>query len=79
MPIGISQRGLIGGHADSEVNQFAQTTGKPVADLARRVGVRQLTEQHPNQLRSATEALGRPLGIVFLHQPCELQIGEMQE
>jgi hypothetical protein len=77
MLVGISQRGFIRRHADSEVNQFAQTTGKPVADLAQRVRVRQLAEQHCNQLRPATEALGRSLRTMFLHQRCELQAWEM--
>jgi hypothetical protein len=59
------------------VNQFAQTTGKPVADLAQRVRVSQLAEQHGDQLGPATEAFGRPFGAVFLHQSRELKAREM--
>src|ERR1022692_4168176 len=33
-PIGISQRGFVRSRPDSEVNQFAHTTGKPVADFS---------------------------------------------
>ena len=77
MFIGVSKGGLIRCHADSEVHQFAQATGESVADLVQRIGVRQLAEQHGNQLRSAAEAFGRPFGVIFLHQSCELQAREM--
>ena len=77
MFVGVSQRGLIRRSVDSEVNQLAQTTGQPVADLAQRVRVSQLAEQHRHQLRPATEALGGPFGPVFPHQRRELQAREV--
>ena len=64
-------------HIDSEVNQFAQTTGKPVADFAQRVDVGQLAEQHRDQLRPATEAFCGPFGPVFLYQRRELEAREV--
>ena len=79
MLVGISQGGLIRRYVDSEMNQLAQTTGQPVADLAQRVRVSQLAEQHCDQLRPATEAFGGTFGAVFLHQRRELQTGEMLE
>src|ERR1700686_1638285 len=77
MLIGIRQRGFIGCHVDAEVNQFAHTTGKSVADLAQRVGVRQLAEQHRDQLSPATETFGGFFGPVLLHQCRELQTREV--
>jgi hypothetical protein len=38
-----------------------------------------LAEQHRDQLAPATEALGAPLGVVFLDQRPELDPGEMLE
>jgi hypothetical protein len=61
------------------MNQLAQTTGQPVADLAQRVGVSQLTEQYRDQLRPATEAFDGSFGAVFLHQRCELQAWKMPQ
>jgi hypothetical protein len=77
MLIGISQGGFIGCLADPEMNQFAQTTGQPIADLAQEVSVRQLAEQHRHQLCPATEALGCPFRSVLLHQRGELQAREV--
>ena len=77
MLVGIRQRGFIRRHADSEMNQLAQTTGQPVADLAQRVRVSQLAEQHRDQLRPATEAFGCSFGTVLLHQRRELKAREM--
>ncbi|HEY8669634.1 MAG TPA: hypothetical protein VIL63_02240, partial [Terriglobales bacterium] len=68
MLVGIRQRRFIRRYADAEVNQFAQTTGKPVADLAQRVGVSELAKQHRHQLSPATEPLGSSFRTVFLHQ-----------
>src|ERR1700733_14350956 len=73
MFVGVSQCGLIGRHVDSEMHEFTQTAGQPVADLAQRVRRSQLTEQHRHQLRAAAEALGYSFGPVFLHQRRELQ------
>jgi hypothetical protein len=41
--------------------------------------VGELAEQHRDQLSPATEALGAPLGIVFLDQRPKLDPGEMLE
>jgi hypothetical protein len=61
------------------MNQFAQAAAQTIADLAQRVGVGELAEQHRDQLSPATEALGAPLGIVFLDQRPKLDPGEMLE
>jgi hypothetical protein len=55
------------------------TAAQTVADLAQRVGVGELAEQHRHQLGPATEALGAPLGVVFLDQRPKLDPGEMLE
>jgi hypothetical protein len=59
------------------VDQFAQATGQSIADIAQRIGVSQLAEQHRDQLRPATEALGRALRVVFLYERCEFKYREM--
>jgi hypothetical protein len=79
MLVGISQGGLIRRYVDSEMNQLAQTTGQPVADLAQRVGVSQLAEQHRHQLCTATETLRRFFRLVFLHQSGKFQFWKMPQ
>jgi hypothetical protein len=68
MPVGIGQRGFIRRHVDSQVDQFAQRTGKPIADFAQRIRMRHLAEQHSHQLRPAGEPFGPPFRAVFSHQ-----------
>jgi hypothetical protein len=77
MPVGIRQRGFIRRHTDSEVNQFAQRTGQPIADLAQRVRMRHLAEEHRHQLRPAGEPFGPAFRVVFSHQRRELRTREM--
>jgi hypothetical protein len=54
------------------MDQLAETAGETVADLAQRIGASELTENHRDELRPTGEALGGPLGIVFLDQRPEL-------
>ena len=63
--------------ADSEVNQFAQRTRKPIADLAQRVRMCHLAEQHRHQLCPAREPFGPSFSVVFPHQCRELRTREM--
>jgi hypothetical protein len=66
MPVGIGQRGFIRRHVDSQVDQFAQRTGKPIADFAQRIRMRHLAEQHSHQLRPAGEPFGPRSAPCFL-------------
>jgi hypothetical protein len=59
------------------VNQFAHTTGKPVADFSQGIGVSQLAEQHRHQLSPAAKAFGSSFRIVLLHQRPELKTREV--
>jgi hypothetical protein len=73
MFIGVREGGFIRRHADSEMHQLAEAAGESVADLAQRVRMSQLAKQHRDQLRSATEAFGRPFCFMFFHQSRELE------
>ena len=77
MFVGVGESGFIGRFADPEMHQFAQATAKTVADLAQRVGVGKLAEQHRDQLRPAAKTLGAPFGAVFSDQRRELAPGKM--
>jgi hypothetical protein len=59
------------------MNQLAHAAGKPVADIAQRIRVRQLAKQHRDQLRPATETFRRPFGAVLFHQRGELRHWKM--
>ncbi len=77
--VGIGKGGFIGGLGDAQMNQFAQATAQAVANLAQRIGVGELAEQHRDQLRPAAKAFGAPFRIVFFDQCCELRPGKMLE
>ena len=77
--VGIGEGGLVGGFADAEMNQFAQTTAQAIADLAQRIGMSKLAEQHRDELRPAVKALGAPFGTMLLDQRTELGSGNMLE
>jgi hypothetical protein len=59
------------------MNEFAQRTGQPIADLAQRVRMRHLAEKHRHQLRPAGEPLGSPFRVVSPHQCRELRTRKM--
>ena len=61
------------------MDQFAQATAQAVANLAQRIGVGELAEQHRDQLGPAAKALGAPFRIVFLDQRRELGPRKMLE
>ena len=61
------------------MNQFAQATAQTIADLAQRIGMGKLAEQHRDQLRPAAKAFGAPFRVVFLDQRSELGPGKMLE
>jgi hypothetical protein len=48
------------------MHQLAQATGKAVAYLAQRIGVRELAEQHANELRPTGEPARMTFPLVFL-------------
>ena len=77
--IGIGESGFIRRLADAEMNQFAQATAQAVADLAQRIGMGELAEQHRDQLRPAAKAFGAPFRVVFLDQGSELGPGKKLE
>ena len=79
MFVGIGEGGFIGGLADAEMNQLAQATAQAVANLAQRIGVGELAEQHRDQLRPAAKAFGAPFRIVFFDQRSELGPWKMLE
>ena len=61
------------------MHQFAQATAQAVADLAQRIGMAELAEQHRDELRPAGKALGVTLSVVLLYQRGELGPGKMLE
>jgi hypothetical protein len=77
MLVGVSQRGFIRRHTNSEMNQFAQRTGQPVADLAQGIRMRRLAQQHRYQLRRAREPFGSSFRLMFSHQCSELRTRKM--
>ena len=77
--VGIGEGGFVGGFGDAEMDQFAQATAQAVANLAQRIGVGELAEQHRDQLGPAAKAFGAPFRVVFLDQRRELGPREMLE
>jgi hypothetical protein len=77
--VGIGKRGFIGRLGDAQMNQLAQATAQAVANLAQRIGMGELAEQHRDQLRPAAKTLGAPFRIVFFDQRSELGPGKMLE
>ena len=56
--VGIREGGFIGGLTDAEMHQFAQATAQAIANLASRIGMGELAEQHRDQLCPAAKTLG---------------------
>ena len=79
MLVGIGKGGFIGRLRDADMNQLAQATPQAVANLAQRIGVGELAEQHRDQLCPAAKAFGAPFRIVFFDQRSELGPREMLE
>src|SRR3954452_1177263 len=71
--VSVGQGGLVRRQPYSEVHQLARAAGESIANITQRVRVCELTQQHGDQLRPATEALGRSFGIVLLYKRRELQ------
>jgi hypothetical protein len=59
------------------MHQFALAASQAVADLAQRIGVGQLAEQHGHELGPAGEALGVAFGLVIPDQQSERRDGKM--
>jgi hypothetical protein len=59
------------------MNQLAQAAAQAVTDLAQRIGVGELEEQHRDQLRPAAKAFGAPLCVILFDQRSELGPGKM--
>jgi hypothetical protein len=61
------------------VNPLAEATAQTIADLAERIGMGELAEQHRDQLRPAAKTFGAFLRVVFLDQRPKLGPGKMLE
>src|SRR4051812_11911549 len=59
------------------MNQFAQTTTQAIANLAQRIGMGELAEQHGDQLGPAVKAFGAAFRIICFDQRAELGPGKM--
>jgi len=59
--VGIGQGGFVRGVLDAHMDELAHAAGQAVADFAQRVGVRELAEQHANELRPT----GEPTRVTF--------------
>jgi hypothetical protein len=76
MLVGAGKGGLVRRRAGSQVHKIARAAGKPIADIAQRIRVCELAEQHCDQLRPATEALGRSFGTVLFTSPANSRTGK---
>jgi hypothetical protein len=73
MLVGVRESGLVGRKPDSEVNQLTRATGEPVADIAQRIRVRELTKQHGDPWARQLNPFRRPCSVVLFHQSRELK------
>jgi hypothetical protein len=53
------------------VDQLALAQRQAVADLAQRVGVSRMAEEHGHELRPARESLGALVGLMLARKPLE--------
>src|ERR1035438_10426308 len=79
MLVGVGQGGLVGSFGNAEMYQLAQTAGQPIADLAQRIGMAQLAEEHGHELGPAVETLGSALGLMLFDQAGEFQARKMMK
>jgi len=56
--------------------QLAQAASETPADFAQRLGLRQLAEQHGDELIPAGEAFAVFLSLMFVDDVCEITTGE---
>ena len=61
------------------MNQLAQAAGQPVRNLAQRIGMAQLAEEHGHELGPAVKALGRALGLMLFNQAGEFPARKMMQ
>ena len=61
------------------MHQSPQAAAQAVADLPQGIGASELAEQHGDELRPATEALGGTFSAVLLDKGGKLQPGKMLE
>ena len=66
--VGVGERGALGCVVQAEMAQFAFRGGKALDDLAQRLGIAELAEQHRDELSPGGEAARMPLGLVFSDQ-----------
>ena len=64
MLIGVGQGRALGRSTQAEVLEFSRARGQPAADLPEGLGLRQLAEEHRDELVPARESLGGVLGFV---------------
>src|SRR5215472_13176085 len=67
MLVGIAQRRACGRFRQAQVLQLPLAGLQSFGDLAQRLGLRQLAEQHGNQLPPTGEATRMPLCLVLAH------------
>jgi len=60
---------------NAEVFQLAQAASETPADFAQRLGLRQLAEQHGDELIPAGEAFSVFFGLMFTDDVCEITTG----
>ena len=79
MLVGVGQGGPAGRLGDAEMDQAAQTTSQPIADLAQGIGASGLAKEHGDELRPAGKSLGCAFSAVLLDQGRELGARKMLE
>ncbi len=62
------QGGLIRGHVDTAVIEFAEAAAKPIGNLAQRIAASELADQHRYPICPATEPFCGTLGAFLLYQ-----------
>ena len=65
--VGVGQRRAARRRFHTEMSQFAFRTGQPAADLAQRLRLGELAEQHRDELRPAAETPCVALGVVLAY------------
>ena len=79
MLVGVGQSGSAGRFSDAEMDQAAQTTRQPIADLAQGIGASELAKEHGDELRPAGKSLGSAFGAVLLDKSGEFGTRKMLE
>jgi len=76
MLVGVRQGRFVGRVPDAQMHELSETTGEAIADLAQRIGVRELAEQHPHELRPTSKSARVTFSLVFPDDAGELRAGD---